>query len=61
MQFYGSSFIADQTGEIAEEAGEEYEEILLHAFDLSAIRAERAGWGLLRDRRPEHYASITGM
>jgi N-carbamoylputrescine amidase len=61
LEFYGSSFIADQTGEIAEEAGEEYEEILLHAFDLSAIRAERASWGLLRDRRPEHYASITGM
>ncbi len=61
LEFYGSSFIADHTGAIVEEAGEDDEEILLHAFDLGAIRAERAGWGLLRDRRPEHYAPIMDM
>jgi N-carbamoylputrescine amidase len=61
LEFYGSSFIADYTGAKVEEAGEKDEEILLHEFDLAAIRAERTGWGLFRDRRPEHYGSIMGM
>ncbi|NIU08300.1 MAG: N-carbamoylputrescine amidase, partial [Phycisphaerae bacterium] len=45
LEFYGSSFIADHTGAIVEEAGEIDEEILLHEFDLGAINAERAAWG----------------
>jgi N-carbamoylputrescine amidase len=61
LEFYGSSFIADYTGAKVEEAGEKDEQILLHEFDLAAIRAERTGWGLFRDRRPEHYGSIMGM
>ncbi len=61
LEFYGSSFIADHTGAKVEEAGEKDEEILLHEFDLAAIRAERTGWGLFRDRRPEHYGPIMGM
>ena len=31
------------------------------ALRLPAIDAERAAWGLFRDRRPEHYAPIMGM
>lgn len=58
LEFYGSSFIADQTGAKVEEAGETDEEILLHEFDLEEIRNERTGWGLFRDRRPELYGSI---
>ena len=61
LEFYGSSFIADHTGAKVEEAGETDEEILLHEFDLAAIGAERTGWGLFRDRRPEHYDPIMGM
>ena len=58
LEFYGSSFIADQTGAKVEEAGETDEEILLHEFDLEEIRNERTGWGLFRDRRPELYGPI---
>lgn len=61
LEFYGSSFIADQTGAKVEEAGESDEAILMHEFDLGAIRAERTGWGLFRDRRPEHYGPILSM
>ena len=58
LEFYGSSFIADQTGAKDEEAGETDEEILLHEFDLEEIRNQRTGWGLFRDRRPELYGPI---
>ncbi len=58
LEFYGSSFIADQTGAKVEEAGETDEEILLHEFDLEEIRNQRTGWGLFRDRRPELYGPI---
>ena len=61
LEFYGSSFIADQTGAIVEEASEVDEEILLYEFDLGAISGERASWGLFRDRRPDLYGSIISM
>lgn len=58
LEFYGSSFIADHTGRKVEEASESSEEILVHEFDLAAIRGQRTGWGLFRDRRPELYGPI---
>jgi len=58
LDFYGSSFIADHTGAKVEEASEDGQEILLHTFDLDAIAVERSGWGLFRDRRPEHYGAM---
>jgi len=58
LEFYGSSFIADQTGAKVEEAGETDEEILIHEFDLEEIRNQRTSWGLFRDRRPELYGPI---
>jgi N-carbamoylputrescine amidase len=61
LEFYGSSFIADHTGGKVEEAGEVDEEILLHEFDLDAIRIERIGWGIFRDRRPELYGPIMSL
>ena len=61
LEFYGSSFIADQTGAIVEEASEVDEEILLYEFDLGAISGERTSWGLFRDRRPDLYGSIISM
>jgi N-carbamoylputrescine amidase len=61
LEFYGSSFIADQTGGKVQEAGEKEEEFLLHEFDLDAIRGERTGWGLFRDRRPELYGPILSL
>ena len=56
--FYGSSFIADETGEILEDAGRGEEKVILHAFDLEAIEKLRFSWGLFRDRRPEMYKGL---
>lgn len=58
MTFYGSSFIADQTGTIVEEADRETESVLIHEFDLDAIAQMRREWGVFRDRRPEMYGTL---
>jgi N-carbamoylputrescine amidase len=54
LTFYGRSFIAGARGEIIAEAGDE-ETILTADFDFQALRRQRAGWGLFRDRRPDLY------
>ncbi|MDO4648706.1 MAG: N-carbamoylputrescine amidase [Eubacteriales bacterium] len=58
ITFYGSSFIADETGEIVEEADRETETVLTHTFDLDAIDEKRRQWGVYRDRRPEMYQTL---
>jgi len=58
MTFYGSSFIADQTGTLVEEADRETESVLVHEFDLDAIAQMRREWGVFRDRRPEMYGTL---
>lgn len=58
MTFYGSSFIADPTGEIVAQADRESECVLVAEFDLDAIREKRWAWGIFRDRRPEMYGPI---
>ena len=61
MTFYGSSFIADETGAKVAEADRTSEAVLTHTFDLDAIRNQRAQWGFFRDRRPEHYGALTKL
>lgn len=58
VTFYGSSFIADHTGQLATKASRDEEAVLTASFDLGAIAALRASWGLFRDRRPETYGAI---
>jgi N-carbamoylputrescine amidase len=58
MTFYGSSFIAGPTGEIAAELGREGEGFVTATFDLDAIAQARASWGLFRDRRPDLYGIL---
>ncbi len=58
ITFYGSSFIADPTGDKVEEAGRGDEVVLTHTFDLDAIRQMRHSWGLFRDRRPDLYTPL---
>ena len=60
LQFYGSSFMTDETGELIEEASRDREEILFHEYDLDAIAENRITWGLFRDRREEVYGKIAG-
>lgn len=55
MTFYGSSFIADETGEIVARADRETEGVITAAFDLDEIAKTRREWGVFRDRRPEMY------
>ncbi len=58
LTFYGSSFITDETGEVAEAAGRTKAEVLLHTFDLDQAADMRFSWGLFRDRRPDRYGEI---
>ena len=55
MTFYGSSFIADETGEIVVQADRETEGVITAEFDLDEIAKTRREWGVFRDRRPEMY------
>lgn len=59
LNFYGSSFMTDETGEILESASRDAEEILIHTYDFDEIAVNRLSWGLFRDRRPECYGDIT--
>lgn len=61
ITFYGSSFIADQTGAKIEEADRENEEILIATFDLDGIQRQRVAWGLFRDRRPDLYGRLATL
>ena len=53
--FYGSSFIADHTGEIVTELGRTEEGVATATFDLDEIAQDRASWGFFRDRRTDLY------
>lgn len=61
LTFYGSSFIADNTGALVECADRTSDTILLHTFDLDELRDMRLSWGVFRDRRPEMYGRIAGI
>lgn len=58
INFYGSSFIADQFGAKVAEADETSEAVLVHTFDLDELEKIRTGWGVFRDRRPNLYGPI---
>ena len=59
IQFWGSSFIAGQQGEILYRASQDQEEETV--FDLKLERTEivRRWWPFLRDRRIDHYNKLT--
>ena len=55
LNFYGSSFMTDVTGEIVASAPTDAGEVLVHTYDLDDNRDYRLSWGVFRDRRPEMY------
>ncbi len=59
ITFYGSSFIVDHRGRPLAEAGRDTTEIIYAELDFAQARADRAGWGIFRDRRPELYGDLT--
>ena len=61
ITFYGSSFVADNTGAKVAEAGRDDEAVLVASFDRERLRSQRAAWGLFRDRRPDLYGPIVTL
>jgi N-carbamoylputrescine amidase len=59
ITFYGSSFIADQSGAVAAELGRGEEGLVTARFDLDELARLRASWGLFRDRRPDLYGALS--
>lgn len=59
LLFFGSSFIADETGGLVQSAARDTEETLVATFDLDQLANDRLNWGIYRDRRPERYQILT--
>ena len=59
LNFYGSSFLTDETGDIIAKASNDKEEVIFAEYDFAQIRQNRLSWGLFRDRRPECYRGIS--
>ena len=59
ITFYGSSFIVDHRGRPVAEAGRATTETIYAELDFAQATADRAGWGLFRDRRPDLYGGLT--
>lgn len=56
--FYGTSFIADHSGEILSDMDRKQEGVITASVDLKAIERDRAAWGFFRDRRPDLYHDL---
>ncbi len=56
--FYGTSFIADQSGEVVAEMDRIGQGLITASFDLAEIEKERAAWGFFRDRRTDLYGGL---
>jgi N-carbamoylputrescine amidase len=55
MNFYGHSFIVNETGDIVKDLGNDKEGFICHTFNLNNLQSKRAEWGLFRDRREDLY------
>lgn len=51
QRYYGSSFITDQTGAMAQVMDRDEEGVRVQSFDIEKIAGERAAWGFFRDMR----------
>ena len=58
ITFYGSSFIADEHGQLAATMDRETEGVITATFDLDELALTRRAWGAFRDRRPELYTPL---
>ena len=58
IRFYGSSFIAAETGALLAEASRDGEEAITATVDLDAVRYHREDWTYFRDRRPDLYGPL---
>jgi N-carbamoylputrescine amidase len=58
ITFYGTSFIADASGQVAADMDDRTPGFVAASFDLDALQLQRRAWGLFRDRRPDLYGAI---
>jgi N-carbamoylputrescine amidase len=58
QNFYGTSFIANEWGDIVCDLDDSETGILVSTFDLDQARAHRASMGFFRDRRPQLYGRL---
>ncbi len=56
--FYGTSFIANEKGDIVCDLDDEQSGVLVGSFDLDRAREHRAAMGFFRDRRPQLYGRL---
>ncbi len=59
LEFYGSSFICNQRGDIEAALDRHEEGVAVATFDRETLRRYRASWGFFRDRRPDLYRRLT--
>ncbi len=58
LEFWGNSFVADPSGQVMAEAGQEKEEILVVECDPSKSEETRRNWPFFRDRRIDAFGGI---
>ena len=58
IQFWGSSFVAGQQGELLYEASQDAEEKAIVEVDFARTESVRQWWPFLRDRRIDAYGDI---
>lgn len=58
QSFYGTSFIANEEGEVVADMDRHDTGIIMAVFDLEEIDRQRAAWGFFRDRRTDLYATL---
>jgi N-carbamoylputrescine amidase len=61
VTFYGTSFIADQTGALVGQAARAGQGITLATIDLDKVAQLRRSWGLFRDRRVDLYGALSAL
>ncbi|KAK8809910.1 hypothetical protein WA158_000853 [Blastocystis sp. Blastoise] len=61
MDFFGTSFICNEIGDILEDAVDKNDCVIVHEFNLTEINSLRDEMGQFRDRRPNLYTSLTTL
>ncbi len=56
--FYGTSFIANEKGDVVADLDDRETGIIVANFDLDRAREHRAAMGFFRDRRPQLYGRL---
>lgn len=61
MEFFGSSFVSDEYGNILASLDRKEENLLSVKLDLEKCNKERRDWGVFRDRRVDLYKDLLSL